>query len=138
MSMSNALDDSVRKADQIRHQVVSLASRVELQRQESLRRRAGSTLGAMRCSRDGAESMLRHSDEQVRGVALEILADEWRVVDDRFVQCCMEMAEGDPDKEVRSIAVVCLVKCYTATHEPRIGTWLVTFICDSSVPRDVR
>jgi tetratricopeptide (TPR) repeat protein len=89
-------------------------------------------------SRLEAEALVHHPNEDVRGVALEVLCDEWLARDDAFIRTCVDMAVTETVPFVQAIAVNCFSKCYENTNDVKAGQILASLVSDHSLSEDVR
>jgi hypothetical protein len=82
------------------------------------------------------ETFLAHPDPELRSIALNVLVFHWGV--EGYAKTCLEMAECDPDPDVRRLAASCVGGQFRKTRHADALRVLLRLIADDEQRWDVR
>jgi tetratricopeptide (TPR) repeat protein len=112
-----------------------LRERIEL----GWREHAAEHLDRMLASREETWECLKHVDAKIRSIAVQVLHEHWNIdISSAHLGFLEEVAFGDPDAEVRGMAIVTLVRCYQRTDDLRIGCRLANVVRDEQENQEIR
>ena len=89
----------------------------------------GPLYGLMLQSQEMTFRNLSNSDSKIRQAALHLYSSQWKPTDTKqFSRTCRELAENDPDDDVRSFAIKLYGKSLAATRNSEALQFLATMV----------
>jgi hypothetical protein len=114
-----------------------LAAKLREREREMMARYVGGFAETMSNDPESLPQYLDHPDPRFRCVALHLL-QKTRPRPEWLAKLSQQLADGDPDPQVRGVAVHCLGTCYAGTNDARIGKVVAAKVRSTSEDDRVR